>query len=455
MKKIVSLILVVTLLGGCLVGCSSKPDYVISSNPPEVQEIDKPSEDKPIVEEDLVVEIVNVVNNIGFNEFENNIINYVNNSELQKENYCISPLSIRLALSLLAEGVAGETQQQIFTALGVSSIEELRELSVKMNTMAEEISANGERTLEMYEEYPDAFSGEPSVSILKVNNSIWKNDNQSGLILDSYKANIEEYYNGVSENVKADLMKDSINEWVDTNTHGMIPAIVTDNVKDSNIVLVNTLYLKDSWSDKFNEEATVEKDFTTIDGEKIKKDFMCRQDDYYFYEDKDSKILIIPTQSNIYVAFVLGDNSNITEKIRKATYEDTIVELPKMDIESSLDNGFIVNYLKTLGVQDVFDYTKADFSNMVELKDGEPNVYVNDIIHKTKLTTDEKGIEGAAASAVMITCGAALEEPKKPKEFIADEPFSFYVFTDNINYEVENIERFADIDLLFYGQNVK
>ena len=80
-----------------------------------------------------------------------------------------------------------------------------------------------------------------------------------------------------------------------------------------------------------------------------------------------------------------------------------------------------------------------------------PNVYVNDIIHKTKLITDEKGIEGAAASAVMIMCGAALEEPKKPKEFIADEPFSFYVFTNNVEAE----EMFTDIDLLFYGQNVK
>lgn len=451
MKKLVSLILVVTLLGGCLVGCSSEPDYVISPNPSEVQEVDKPSEVNPVVEEEPIVEIVNVVNNIGFDDFENNMINYVNNSDFQKENYCISPLSLRLALSLLAEGVSGETQQQLFSVLGVSSVEELRELSMKMNTMAEEISANGERTLEMYEEYPSAFSGEPSVSILKVNNSIWKNENQAGLILDTYKANIEEYYNGVSENVKSELMKDSINEWVDTNTYGMIPAIVGDNVKDSNIVLVNTLYLKDSWSDEFNEDATVEKDFTTIDGETVKKDFMCRQDDYYFYEDGDSKVLIIPTQSNIYVAFVLGDNSNIAEKISKTTYEDTIVELPKMDIESSLENGFIVDYLKSLGVIDVFDYTKADFSSMIELKDGEPNVYVNDIIHKTKLITDEKGIEGAAASAVMIMCGAALEEPKKPKEFIADEPFSFYVFTNNVEAE----EMFTDIDLLFYGQNVK
>ena len=232
MKKFVSLILVVTLLGGCLVGCSSEPDYVISPNPSEVQEVDKPSEVNPVVEEEPVVEIVNVVNNIGFDDFENNMINYVNNSDFQKENYCISPLSLRLALSLLAEGVSGETQQQLFSVLGVSSVEELRELSVKMNTMAEEISANGERTLEMYEEYPSAFSGEPSVSILKVNNSIWKNENQPGLILDTYKENIEEYYNGVSENVKSELMKDSINEWVDTNTYGMIPAIVGDNVND-------------------------------------------------------------------------------------------------------------------------------------------------------------------------------------------------------------------------------
>lgn len=451
MNKILSLILVICLFSSCLVGCGSEP---VIQNPGDYGDIEVMDDEKIMDVEvmDTGDEVMKVnTENIGFDSFENSLINYINNSEFQKENYCISPLSLRLALSLLAEGVLGETQQQLLSVLGVSSVEELRDLSVKMDTMAEQLSAEGERTLEMYEEYPSAFSGEPSVSILKVNNSIWKNTNQPGSILDSYKINIQEYYGGTSENVEAGLLKDSINEWVDTNTHGMIPAIVGDSVKDSNIVLVNTLYLKDSWSDEFFEENTVEKDFTTINDEKVKKDFMCRQDDYYFYEDGDSKVLIVPTQSNIYVAFVLGDNSNIVEKISKTTYEDTIVELPKMDIESSLDNGFIVNYLKSLGVQNVFDYTKADFSNMIELKDGEPNVYVNDIIHKTKLITDEKGIEGAAASAVMIVCGAAFEEPKKPKEFIANEPFSFYVFTNNVETE----EMFTDIDLLFYGQNVK
>ena len=337
----------------------------------------------------------------------------------------------------------------------MTSVEELRDLFEKLNVFSNEMSEEYEALMAMYEKYPTAFTGEPAGSILRVNNSVWKNINQPGVLLDSYKTKISNYYKGTSENIEANLMKESINTWVNDNTHGMIPEIVDDTVKDSNIVLVNTLYLKDSWSDEFLESNTIEKDFTTINGETVKKDFMCRQDDYYFYENRNSKILIIETQSDIYVAFVLGDNSDIIEKIKSVTYEDTIVELPKLEIESSFDNGFFIDYLKSMGVQNVFDYHTADFSNMVELKDGEPNVYVDDIIQKTKLVTDEDGIEGAAATSVMMMCGAAYKEPKKPKEFIANEPFSFYVFADTTDYSKDNVEIFNDIDLLFYGQNMK
>lgn len=449
MKRFLSILLIIGLFCNCLVGCGSEP---VIQNPNDYGDIEVIETQ---VQDNEVVEVKEIIDNIGFDYFDSNLINYVNNSSFKEDNYCLSPLSIRLALSLLAEGAGGETQEELFNVLGVYSVNELRDLSMKMNRMAMEMSTDGERMLELFETYPDMFDGEPSASILKINNSIWKNINQPGSILDSYKINIMEYYNGTSQNIEAVSMKDNINTWVNDNTYGRIPEIVDDSVKDSNIVLVNTLYLKDSWFNEFIESATKEQDFTTISGEKVKKDFMCKKDDYYFYEDKDSKVLILDTQSDIYVAFVLGNSSNITNKIKNSVYEEVIVELPKLDIESSFADRFLVQYLKSMGVNSIFDYTKADFSNMIELPEDAENVYVDDIIHKTKLVTDEKGIEGAAATAAMIMCGAMLEEPKEPKEFIADEPFSFYVFIDNFNYENENAVRFDDINLLFYGQNVK
>ncbi len=56
---------------------------------------------------------------------------------------------------------------------------------------------------------------------------------------------------------------------------------------------------------------------------------------------------------------------------------------------------------------------------------------------------DESGLEAAAATAIIAVEGAIFEE-FKPKEFIADEPFKFYICAgDN------------DSEMLFCGQIVE
>ena len=69
--------------------------------------------------------------------------------------------------------------------------------------------------------------------------------------------------------------------------------------------------------------------------------------------------------------------------------------------------------------------------------------FIRSIIQKTKIKVDEKGIEAAAATAVIAVEGCALEEPEV-KEFIADKPFKYMILTDSETPE-----------LLFYGQLVE
>lgn len=71
------------------------------------------------------------------------------------------------------------------------------------------------------------------------------------------------------------------------------------------------------------------------------------------------------------------------------------------------------------------------------------NLFITDIIQKTKIKVEEKGIEAAAATAIMMEESCALEEPEV-KEFIADRPFKYMILTDS-----------EDPELLFYGQLVE
>ena len=56
--------------------------------------------------------------------------------------------------------------------------------------------------------------------------------------------------------------------------------------------------------------------------------------------------------------------------------------------------------------------------------------YINDIIQKTKLNVDENGLEAAAVTAIVMTDGAALpEDEPEPVDFIANRPFTFYIYS--------------------------
>ena len=68
---------------------------------------------------------------------------------------------------------------------------------------------------------------------------------------------------------------------------------------------------------------------------------------------------------------------------------------------------------------------------------------ISDIVQKTKITIDEDGLEAAAATAIMMD-EACCEINEEPKEFIANEPFRFYICGG------EN-----DSEVLFSGQIVK
>ena len=55
-------------------------------------------------------------------------------------------------------------------------------------------------------------------------------------------------------------------------------------------------------------------------------------------------------------------------------------------------------------------------------------IYVSDIIQKTRIRLNEEGVEAAAVTAIMErTAGDVI--PEEPKEFTADEPFSFFIYT--------------------------
>ena len=150
---------------------------------------------------------------------------------------------------------------------------------------------------------------------------------------------------------------------------------------------------------------------------------MTNTDHFAYYEDEETKLVILPMEGGVSMAFVLGSSEGLSEKISKASSENVTVTIPKMDLETEFSHGEFVDFLKEYGVNLAFDSEMADFSAMIDHQ-----VFVSDIIQKTRIKLDEEGVEAAAVTAIMVR-DTAIFEPEEPKVFTADQPFSFYIYT--------------------------
>lgn len=385
----------------------------------------------------------------GMNDFNNQLIAYLGENGYENENYMISPTSYKAALCLAAAGAKGQTQDELLKAMGFQSVDEMDawysmaynetvDFNDSLNTEKADIEEI-QNDPEMSEYY--SIYGEPDGAFRLVN-SIWANEDGNPVFTQEYIDLVKEKYDAPATTLPGAELADAVNSWVSDATEGLINNL-TNDMSSVDLALVNALYLRAGWEDSFSEGLTVDEDFTTIDSETVTKTYMCKQDETYYYEGENGKLIILPLDYGVKAAFVIGDIDDIDTALNEATECDVDIKLPKLDMESEFDSSVLIGYLKSQGVELAFDDSGvADFSTMSTVP-----VYISDILQKTRIKTDEEGLEAAAVTAVMMTeAAAAMPEEKEVKTFYATEPFKFFVYT-----ELENEEN----EVLFYGQMVK
>ncbi len=372
-------------------------------------------------------------------DFNSALINFIESSGFENQNYMVSPTSFRAALALAVSGADNETKDQLLEAMGFESMDELATwyegVSASVDSYNEWLEF-AKKDFEEYKEYygDDAKAPEGSFDL---QNSIWRNTKASGKLSKKYIKLVKENFGATAENVAPDKITDKVNTWINKNTNGLIPTISND-LSYADLILVNTLYLRAGWVSSFEEFATKEGDFTTISGDVVKKDFMHQQSRFMYYEDENGKFVVLPMNGGINAVFILGDVEDVAGKMESATAEEVAVSLPKFEAETEFSNNELVDFCKQRGAADAFT-SNADFSLMSD----DMSVFISDIIQKTKIKVDEEGIEAAAATAIMMTEGAFLEQPEV-KEFTADKSFKFMILTAS-----------EEPELLFYGQIVE
>lgn len=342
------------------------------------------------------------------------------------KNYMVSPFSLKMAMSLAANGADGTTKDEILTAFGIDNLD-------SYNTAAKEL----------IERYEDTSSVK-----LNVANSIWLNKDVAGKDIkftDEYKKLVSEYYKGTASEEDAKNIAKKINSWVEKKTNNKIKNLLPEGDAKFLSVLVNTIYFKGEWAEQFEEYATKEEDFTDRNGKIEKTDFMHKTERYRFYEDENMKMVRVPYkggQTAMYLVLPTNeDKMNIATALDNMNSYEVELSFPKFKTEYSLS---FKEILKHIGIEKAFEKWEAEFDEvMFEGVKEEENVYVDDVLQKTFIEVDEKGTEAAAATAVIMnkatSMGPGMEEIK---EFKADRPFIYFI-RDDVTHEVLFIGEYA------------
>ena len=348
------------------------------------------------------------------NAFSFEFIDRINSVE--NGDFIISPLSMQFLLGLLLNGAQGQTAEEISRVLGYG---------------AGETAAVNEYCLAMMQQLPDL----DKKTKLAIADAIFVNKNYP--ILDSYKNSVGKYY--LAEVANLDFSNktsslNAINGWCSRNTNKMIPKVLDDVNPNELAYLLNALYFKSEWQDKFPKGNTAEASFTAESG-KVRKVPMMKTNGHYPYQDNDDFRAVRLTYGNgAYSMMVILPAEgkklfDVTAALRRTDWDAFVRSMVGCEVDMWLPK-FETKYSKKLnqllsdmGMPSSFDPVKADFKAMSEYA-----MCLEFVKQDAIIKVDEEGTEAAAVSmAGMMPTAAA---PGQHIVFHADRPF-LYLITES------------------------
>ena len=349
------------------------------------------------------------------NTFAFNLLDRVNDAT--QKDFVISPLSLQFLLGMILDGAQGQTADEICQVLGYG---------------AGEVDAVNEYSLSMLQQLPKL----DKKTTLAIANAIVVNKNY--VLLDSYKSEVSQYYQAEVSNLDfsdKNGTANTINQWCSKQTNKLIPEIIKPQDVSSSVLayLMNALYFKSQWKEKFPKGSTSNEAFTKEDGSKSTVSMMKINEDFTYQEDDVMRVVNLPYGNGAFSMLVilptdgkkLSDVTNYLNGQTWADFRSTMVRcdvdlwLPKFETKFEIQ---LKDILCAMGMPLAFT-SSADFKAM-----SLSALYLSFVKQNAVIKVDEEGTEAAAVSmAVMKDTSAA---PGAYIVFHAQQPF-LYLITES------------------------
>ena len=336
------------------------------------------------------------------------------------ESSCFSPLSLYHTLAVLCSGAQGNTQSQLLSLLGISDLETL--------------------TAEIARLYRLNYEDD-ELTTLKIANSLWLDNELSDGTVMEYAPEwlitaAGDYY---AEVYAADFSSpdtaQALGNWISRMTGGNLQPSGEEMgiTQDTVMSIVNTLWYKTQWADKFYEKNTSTDIFTLSDGTAVECDFMHKTEsshsaivtaEYtksYIRLDGGAKMIFVLPEESVDVMSLVSEEK-LTEIFENGNYTDADVvwSVPKFETTVTYE---LEDTLKALGVTDAFDLMAADFSTMT----ASAPLYLSSVRQGTHIAINEDGVEAAAWSMAGMEAGEAAPEEMPTVEMNLNRPFLYLI----------------------------
>ena len=348
-------------------------------------------------------ELVTANNDFAFNLFR---VADAQNSTI------LSPISITYALGMLNNGAAGETQAQINKVLGFGE------------TGAEGINAFCKKML------TEAPNLDKSTKVL-ISNTIYMNKGYELKPLFVSKANDCYHAEPETRNFADGKTLDVINQWASDHTEKMIEKVLDKDSFDPSAIsyLLNAIYFKGAWTEKFDKENTRDEAFMMETGEEKQLPIMHQEQEFYYAEDDDCQVLRLPYGNKAYSMTILLPKEgktvrDLVKTLNKDTWEryqrigSAIVDVKLPRFESNTDLT-LDKIMATLGMPNAFNPNLAEFPEFCNVP-----TYIDMMKQVARIKVNEEGTEAAAVTVIFVKLANAA--PRRAS-FHATRPFLYII----------------------------
>ncbi len=326
----------------------------------------------------------------------------------KEENIVYSPLNIFLALGMLAETTDAGTRKQILDLLGIEDTDTLRKAADALWKV-------------------NYSTGDYLTSVLS--DSVWLDDRFDcrmeipELLAEVYHADTYRVRMGIPETDK------KITEWIDAATDALLQE-KSSGIRledETRMVLISAILYKAGWINEFNPDRTDRQIFHTPSGDREIDMMHAEREELYFRGNNWSAVRMSLNGGGMWIVLPdegtdvkdIAQSGKVREMIASGGMEGMSLRvrmsLPKTDITADTDLSAV---LRKLGITDVFEPEKADFSPL-----SDEELYLDRAQHAARVIMDEEGVYAAAYTMLMVA--ATGMGPQDTVDFSVDRPFFF------------------------------